>query len=59
MLPEAFANNAAFALLYALGVIAASCAIAFLANLILGQVLDLLVKRHESPLRSIEMRWPQ
>ncbi len=56
MLPEAFAENAAFALLYALGVIAASCAIAFLANLILGQVLNLLVKRHESPLRSIEIR---
>ena len=56
MLPEAFADNAAFALFYALGVIAASCAIAFLANLILGQVLNLLVKRHESPLRSIEIR---
>ena len=56
MLPEAFADNAAFALLYALGVIAASCTIAFLANLILGQVLNLLVKRHESPLRSIEIR---
>ncbi|MCY4578295.1 MAG: mechanosensitive ion channel family protein [Chloroflexi bacterium] len=56
MLPEAFADNAAFALFYALGVIAASCTIAFLANLILGQVLNLLVKRHESPLRSIEIR---
>ncbi len=56
MLPEAFADNAALALLYALGVIAASCLIAFLANLILGQVLNLLVRRHESPLRSIEIR---
>ena len=56
MLPEAFADNAAMALLYALGVIAASCLIAFLANLILGQVLNLLVRRHESPLRSIEIR---
>ena len=56
MLPEAFADNAALALLYALGVIAASCLIAFLANLILGQVLNLLVSRHESPLRSIEIR---
>ena len=56
MLPEAFADNAAFALLYALGVIAASCLIAFLANLILGQVLNLFVRRHESPLRSIEIR---
>ena len=56
MLPEAFADNAALALLYALGVIAASYLIAFLANLILGQVLNLLVRRHESPLRSIEIR---
>ena len=56
MLPEAFADNAALALLYALGVIAASCLIAFLANLILGQVLNLLVRRHDSPLRSIEIR---
>ena len=56
MLPEAFADNAALALLYALGVIAASCLIAFLTNLILGQVLNLFVRRHESPLRSIEIR---
>ena len=56
MLPEAFAENAAFAALYSLGVIAASCAVAFLANLILGQVLNLLVRRHETPLRSIEIR---
>ena len=56
MLPEAFADNAALALLYALGVIAVSCLIAFLANLILGQVLNLLVRRHDSPLRSIEIR---
>ena len=56
MLPEPFADNAALALLYALGVIAASCLIAFLANLILGQVLNLLVRRHDSPLRSIEIR---
>ena len=56
MLPEAFADNAAMALMYSLGVIAASCLIAFLANLILGQLLNLLVKRHDSPLRSIEIR---
>ena len=56
MLPEAFADNAAQALLYALGVIAASCLIAFLANFILGQILNLLVSRHDSPLRSIEIR---
>ena len=56
MLPEAFADNAALALLYALGVVAASCLIAFLANLILGQILNLLVRRHDSPLRSIEIR---
>ena len=56
MLPEAFADNAAFALLYALGVVAASCALAFLANFILGQILKQLVRRHDSPLRSIEIR---
>lgn len=56
MLPEAFADNAALALLYALGVVAASCLIAFLANFILGQILNLLVRRHDSPLRSIEIR---
>ena len=56
MLPEAFADNAALALLYALGVITGACLIAFLVNLILGQVLNLLVRRHESPLRSIEIR---
>ncbi|MYE54330.1 MAG: mechanosensitive ion channel family protein, partial [Chloroflexi bacterium] len=56
MLPEAFADNAALALLYALGVIAVACLLAFLANLILGQLLNLLVKRHDSPLRSIEIR---
>ena len=44
------------ALLYALGVIVASIALAFLANFILGQLLNLLVKRHDSPLRSIEIR---
>ena len=56
MLPEAFADNAALALLFSLGVVAASCAIAFLANFILGKLLDLLVRRHGTPLRSIEIR---
>ena len=53
MLPEAFAENAGLALLYALGVVAASMAVAFLANLIVGLALNMLVKRHERPFRSI------
>ena len=56
MLPEAFADNAASALLYALGVVAAFGAVAFIVNFALGQVLKLLARRHESPLRSIEIR---
>lgn len=56
MLPESFADNAAFALLYALGVIAVSGAVAFVAYFILGQILRLLGRHHDSPLRSIEIR---
>ena len=56
MPPETFADSAAFALLYALGVIAAFCVGALLLNFILGLALKLLVRMHESPLRSIEIR---
>ena len=56
MLPDVFADNAAYSLLYALGVIAASCVLAFLANFIIGKALTMLARRHDSPLRSIEIR---
>ncbi len=56
MLPEAFADNAALALLYALGLVAGFGATALIVNFILGQALKLLARRHESPLRSIEIR---
>ena len=56
MLPEAFANSVLMTLAFALGIVAVFCAVAFLVNFILGQVLNLLVRRHESPLQSAEIR---
>ena len=56
MLPEAFANDTLMVLAFAVGTAAAFAAAALLVNLILGLVLNLLIRRHESPLRSIEIR---
>ena len=56
MLPESFAGNTGISLLYALGVVAAFGMVALLANFVLGQVLNLLVRRHERPLLSVEIR---
>ena len=43
-------------LLYALGIVVAFVAAAFIINFIIGQALNLIVRRHESPLRSVEVR---
>ena len=56
MLPESFADNTGISLLYALGVVASFGLVALLVNFVLGQVLNLLVRRHESPLLSMEIR---
>ena len=56
MLPEAFSENTATALLYALAIVVAFAAAAFIINFIMGRVLNLLVRRHESPLSSVEIR---
>ncbi len=56
MLPEAFANSTLMTLAFALGVVAVFCAVAFLVNFILGRVLNLLIRRHDRPLQSAEIR---
>ena len=56
MLPESFSDSAVMALLYGLGVVAASVASSFVVNLILGQALNFLARRHENPLRAIQIR---
>lgn len=56
MLPDAFQDSAAMALLYAAGIIAVFAAAAFALDFIMGQVLKLLVRRHESPLTSVQIR---
>ena len=56
MLPDSFAGNTRITLLYALGVVATFGFAALLVNVVLGQVLKLLVRRHESPLLSVEIR---
>ncbi len=53
---EAFTENAGLALLYALGVVVVFAAVAFIINFIVGQSLNLLVRRHNSPLQSVEIR---
>lgn len=53
---EAFTENAGLALLYALAIVVVSGAAAFLVNFILGQALNLLARRHERPLQSVEIR---
>ncbi|MCY3544820.1 MAG: mechanosensitive ion channel family protein [Chloroflexi bacterium] len=53
---EAFTDNAGLALLYALGVVVVFTAVAFIINFIVGQSLNLLVRRHNSPLQSVEIR---
>ena len=44
------------ALLYALAIIAAFAAAAFIINFIVGRALNLLVRRHENPLSSVGIR---
>ena len=56
MLPEAFADSTLMVLAFAIGTAAAFAVAALLVNFVLGLVLNLLVKLHESPLRSIEIR---
>lgn len=56
MLPEIFGDSVVAALAFGFAVVAASTAIAFLANFLLRQVLRLLTNRSESPLRSVEIR---
>ena len=56
MLPETFADNTALALLYAAGTVAAFVASGYLINFVLGKVLNLRARQHESPLRSVELR---
>ena len=53
---EVFTENAGLALLYALGIAAAFAAAAFIINFVIGRALNLLVRRHESPLSSVEIR---
>ena len=53
---QAFQDSVTMALLYALGIVGVFVAAAFIINFIMGQVLNLLVKRHESPLSSVEVR---
>lgn len=53
MLPESLAHNTGLAILFALGIVAASVATAALLNLVLGLVLRVIVRRHRSPLRSV------
>ena len=56
MPPQAFQDSVAMALLYALAIIAAFAAAAFIINFIMGRVLNLLVRRHENPLSSVGIR---
>ena len=56
MLPDSSAGNTRITLLYALGVVATFGFAALRVNVVLGQVLKLLVRRHESPLLSVEIR---
>ena len=53
---EAFQDNVAMALLYALAIVVAFGAAAFLINFIIGLLLKLLVRRHDSPLESVGIR---
>ena len=55
MLPEDFADNTALALLFAVGIAAAFVAAGHLTNFLIGRALNLLARRHRSPLRSIEL----
>ena len=50
---ESFTENAGLALLYALGIVVVFAAVAFIINFIMGQVLNLLVRRHDSPFQSV------
>ncbi len=56
MLPETFAENAAAPFLYAMSILIASCALAFFTNFLIGVILNQIVKRHDSPLRSIQIQ---
>ena len=52
-MPESLAHNTGLAILFALGIVAASVATSALLNLVLGLVLRVIVRRHRSPLRSV------
>lgn len=56
MLPEAFVHNPFLAATFALGILVAFVAGAFLVNFVIGQVLNILVRRYDDPLRSMEIR---
>ena len=56
MLPETISNSIMAAALYALGVFAIYLGTALLANLILGRALTRLARRHDDPLKAIEIR---
>ena len=56
MLPETLADNTTLTLLYAVGIAAAFVAAGYATNFLLGKVLNVLARRHESPLRSVELR---
>ena len=51
-----FQDSVLMALLYALAIIAAFAAAAFIINFIMGRVLNLVVRRHENPLSSVGIR---
>ncbi|MYE54395.1 MAG: mechanosensitive ion channel family protein [Chloroflexi bacterium] len=56
MLPETLADNTTLTLIYAVGIAAAFVAAGYATNFLLGKVLNVLARRHESPLRSVELR---
>ena len=56
MLPETLADNTTLTLLYAVGIAVAFVAAGYATNFLLGKVLNVLARRHESPLRSVELR---
>lgn len=56
MLSESLTQSTGLSLLYALGTVAAFAAAALLVNFVLGLLLKLLANKHDSPLRSVEIR---
>ena len=56
MLSESLMQSTGLSLLYALGTVAAFAAAALLVNFVLGLLLKLITRRHDSPLRSVEVR---